>query len=92
MLDDYETLLRFKTISADKANEGDMRECATFLRDFLIKHLEFQAELWETELWPVVYGSSKNPVCAPLSEPGVFAFGGRMCFLGSRGLEIESGA
>lgn len=61
MLDDYDKLLRFKTISADKANEKDMLDCAHFIKDYLATHLHLHTELWETELWPVVYACTKDP-------------------------------
>ena len=60
----WERLLRFPSISADPAHDGDCRDCATWLRDELTA-AGLQAECLETGRKPVVYAEYPGAPSAP---------------------------
>jgi len=58
LLNNYFTLLKFESISADSKYHSEGRSCANWIRDFLSK-IGFQIEMWETDRNPVLFASSQ---------------------------------
>ncbi len=64
ILENYFSLLRFKSISADPAFTDEMGRCALWISDYL-KNLGMDVELWETSGHPVVFGSTSYDPSKP---------------------------
>ena len=58
-MEDYLTLLRFQSVSADHAYKSQLLACAEWVKDFL-KSLDFTIETWETTGHPIVFASNLN--------------------------------
>ena len=64
IIDEWKTLLSFKSISTAPEHNQDCLDCAAWLRDH-IAHLGFNAELLETGTKPVVYAERRGAKGAP---------------------------
>ncbi len=60
VLKDYYTFLRFPTISSEQEHDGNMLNCAMWLKEYLEK-LSMTVEIWESSGPPVVFGQLKAP-------------------------------
>ncbi len=57
MQNDFFTLLKFKTISADVACQDQMLNCVDWLSKYLQK-LNFKTEIWKTEKSPILFAEN----------------------------------
>lgn len=53
--DDYFRFLRFKSISADPIYAKEIRNCADWLKNYILEKTALKAEVVETEGYPIVY-------------------------------------
>lgn len=62
ILEDYFSLLKFKSISADPAHKKDIEECSQWVFSFL-KEAGCHVEVWKTPVNPVIFAKhqAKNP-------------------------------
>ncbi|MDA1087457.1 MAG: M20/M25/M40 family metallo-hydrolase [Verrucomicrobia bacterium] len=63
-LDEWQTFLRFSSISADPAHHDECLACAHWLKTH-VESIGFNAQLLETESKPVVYGERRAAPGAP---------------------------
>jgi len=56
-LEEYQTFLRFPSISSEPHYKQDVINCAQWLSDYL-KEMNFEVELWKTNGHPVVFASN----------------------------------
>lgn len=70
--EDYFHFLRFKSISTDPAYAKEVRRCAEWLKEYILKKTEMKAEVIETEGYPIVYAEDMR---AGPDAPTILGYG-----------------
>lgn len=60
ILNEFFTFLRFKSVSTDPEYNGQLKQCADWVADY-VRQMGLQVDIWPTSGHPVIFASYKSP-------------------------------